>query len=63
MLREAARAAGGVPATEPQASTSFEQVHLEGEPARIDQQPDGDLRVDPTFLTHPDLPQPVLHVG
>ena len=32
-------------------------VHLQREPARVDQQPDLDLRVDPALLAHPDLAQ------
>ena len=38
----------------------FEQVHLEREAARVDQEPDLDLRVDPVFLAHPDPAQVVL---
>jgi len=39
---------------------ALEQVHLEREPSRIDQQPDLDLRVDPVLLAHPHLAQVVL---
>jgi hypothetical protein len=41
---------------------ALEQVHLEGEPARVDQQPDLDLRVHAILLAHPDPPQ-VVFVG
>jgi site-specific DNA recombinase len=39
---------------------ALEHVHLQGEAARIDQQPDLDLRVDAALLAHPDLAQVVL---
>jgi hypothetical protein len=38
---------------------SLEDVHLQGEPARIDQEPDLDLRVDAVLLAHPDPAQVV----
>jgi hypothetical protein len=34
---------------------AFEQVDLEREPGRVDQQPDLHLGVDPVFLAHADL--------
>lgn len=42
---------------------SLEEGYLEREPARGDQQPDGDLWVDAAFLTHTGLPEPVLVGG
>src|SRR5665648_77796 len=38
----------------------LEQVDLQREPARVDQQPDLDLRVHPVLLAHPHPPQVVL---
>jgi hypothetical protein len=42
---------------------ALEQVHGQREPARVGQQAERDLRVDPTFLAHADLAQPVLARG
>ena len=42
---------------------ALEQVHLEREPGRVDQEPDLDLRVDAVLLAHPDLAQLVLVVA
>ncbi len=41
-------------------SIALEQVDFQGEPARVDQQPDLHLRVDAMLLGHPDLAQIVL---
>src|ERR1022692_3862151 len=42
------------------AALPLEQVDLEREPARVHQEPDLDLRIDPVLLAHPDLAQLVL---
>ena len=42
---------------------ALEQVHGQREPRAVGEQPDGDLRVDPAFLGHADLAQPVLARG
>ena len=39
---------------------ALEQVDLEREPGRVDQQTNLNLRVSPAFLTHPDLAELVL---
>ena len=41
----------------------LEAVHLQREPARVDQQPDLDLRIHSAFLAHPDLAELVLLLG
>ena len=42
---------------------ALEHVDLQGEPGRIDQEPDLDLRVDAVLLAHPHPPQGVLFLG
>jgi hypothetical protein len=39
---------------------ALEQVYGQRETGVVGEQPDGDLRVDPAFLAHADLAQPVL---
>ena len=42
---------------------ALERVHHQREPARVGQQPDGDLRLQPAFLGEPGLAEPVALIG
>ena len=41
----------------------FKRLDAQREPVHVGEHPDGDLRVDPPFLTESGLPEPVTLVG